>query len=358
MKAHINRYPSGTPKMSLIRSKSNHLIGYPALRQKVHDTLLLGQQRIEREKVRTYWQAGKYILDHLLRNQKRAGYGDLLIEKLAKDIGLDESVLKRIVKFAQTFQIGAARHLLTWAHYRALITVRDEEERRKLEKLAIAKDWPSRALEIQIRNLHWENRVQSSDDEVPQLKPPELGPFYTYKIIRPETIHSRSNELLLDLGFRFTIETDRFEDLKFKPDTIVASVKDSKGRYSIEEAKDAGAESLYTYKAFVERVIDGDTLKVEIDLGFQNRFREIIRLKSIDAPELDTPEGKAAKKFVEDELNDVEFITIKSTRSEKWGRWLGDVFYVHKGDTRKGNALTFLNQLLLDEGHAVRVQAW
>ena len=186
-----------------------------------------------------------------------------------------------------------------------------------------------------------------------QLKLPQLGLFYTYKVIRPETVHSKSNELLLDLGFKFVIELDRFEGVKFKPDTIVASVKDSKGRYSIDAAKGADAGSLYTYKAFVEKVVDGDTLKVEIDLGFQNRFREVIRLKSVDAPELNTPEGKAAKRFVEDQLQDAEFITIKSTRSEKWGRWLGDVFYM-----RKVGGLTFLNQLLLDKGRAVRVQAW
>ena len=66
---------------------------------------------------------------------------------------------------------------------------------------------------------------------------------------------------------------------------------------------------MYVYSAKLERVIDGDTLEVVIDLGF-NIFRKIkIRLKDIDTPEIFRPScekekkhGEDAKKFVEDFL--------------------------------------------------------
>ena len=111
--------------------------------------------------------------------------------------------------------------------------------------------------------------------------------------------------------------------------------------------------SLYNYKAFVERVIDGDTLKLEIDTGFDEQCRETIRLRGIDCPELDTPEGQAAKRFVERELAYCDFIILKSTRTrkEKWGRYLGDIFYTDKAGKQQ-----YLNNRLLETGHAVKVR--
>ena len=60
---------------------------YPTLRKKVHDTLLLGQQRIEEAKVLTYWQAGKLISDHILHYEHRENYGQRIIEQLSEDLG-------------------------------------------------------------------------------------------------------------------------------------------------------------------------------------------------------------------------------------------------------------------------------
>ncbi len=126
------------------------------------------------------------------------------------------------------------------------------------------------------------------------------------------------------------------------------------GGDALAKAEGAAEDVLYTYKAYVEKVLDGDTLKLEFELGFGSRKQETIRLNHIDCPELNTPEGQAAKRFVERELSACEFITVKSvrTRKEKWGRYLGDVFYQKEG---KGK-LVYLNQLLLDKGHAVRVR--
>ena len=125
---------------------------------------------------------------------------------------------------------------------------------------------------------------------------------------------------------------------------------------------------LYTYKAFVKKVIDGDTLKVELDIGFGDWHGETIRLKGIDCPEINKPEGKRAKAFVEEQLEGCEFIIIKSiqTRKEKWGRYLGDIFIPdHRRQTvdhrqsavsSPKSDLIYLNNLLLEKGHAVKVR--
>lgn len=74
-------------------------------------------------------------------------------------------------------------------------------------------------------------------------------------------------------------------------------------------AKELTPEHLFTYKGYVERVIDGDTLKVEIDLGFRNWTRQTLRLRGVDAPEVDTKEGRRAKEFVVGELKNESFVT-------------------------------------------------
>ncbi len=55
---------------------------------------------------------------------------------------------------------------------------------------------------------------------------------------------------------------------------------------------------LYRYRVSVLRVVDADTLEVDVDLGFYTWVRMVkLRLKGIDCPEMSTPEGVAAKEY-------------------------------------------------------------
>ncbi|MFA5168016.1 MAG: DUF1016 N-terminal domain-containing protein [Candidatus Omnitrophota bacterium] len=341
---------------SVMRSFS--IATYAALRKKVEEILLLGQQKIEEAKVRTYWETGRLINEYLRKSETpNQEHGEKVIANLAKDLDYGETVFYRCMEFAEKFPTFAARQKLSWAHYRALIAVPDEKKRFALADRASKGEWTSRDLEIEIRNLNWESRAEALEGKPPSLLSiPVLGPFYTYKVIAPETIHSHVAEPLLDVGFSRTIKLSRFTSRKFPADTIITSFKKVGGSYMLTPNKSKGTNPeslLYTYEAFVERVIDGDTLKLEIDAGFEEQCHETIRLKGIDCPELDTPEGQAAKRFVERELAHCEFITIKSTqtRKEKWGRYLGDVFYTDKFGKQQ-----YLNNVLLEKGHAVRVR--
>ncbi len=54
---------------------------------------------------------------------------------------------------------------------------------------------------------------------------------------------------------------------------------------------------IYTYVAAIEHVIDGDTIELNIDLGFDAWIQEKVRLRGIDTPAITTHRGRMAKKY-------------------------------------------------------------
>src|SRR4030042_2280883 len=89
------------------------------------------------------------------------------------------------------------------------------------------------------------------------------------------------------------------------------------------------AKSTYTYHATLEKVIDGDTLLVNFDLGFFISVKEKVRLIGINAPELNTKKGKEAAAFIEKELNGANLI-VETRKKEKYGRFLAYIYYYKK----------------------------
>ncbi|RLI60433.1 MAG: hypothetical protein DRO67_09050 [Candidatus Asgardarchaeum californiense] len=113
---------------------------------------------------------------------------------------------------------------------------------------------------------------------------------------------------------------------------------------------------LYKYKAKVLRVVDGDTIDVLVDLGFDTFKKERLRLYGIDTPECRTrnlkekEKGLAAKAFVIDKICDKE-IMISTEEKGKFGRYLALVYYKH--DSNDG-LYVCLNEELVEEGYAKR----
>ena len=110
---------------------------------------------------------------------------------------------------------------------------------------------------------------------------------------------------------------------------------------------------MYEYKCKMVKVVDGDTVDVDIDLGFGVWMRDQrIRLYGIDTPESRTSDdqekiyGLAAKDFVVKWTNagDLSLKTFKDDRG-KFGRILGEIWYGGEHN---------VNQLLIDNHHAVR----
>ena len=108
---------------------------------------------------------------------------------------------------------------------------------------------------------------------------------------------------------------------------------------------------MYEYKATIRRVVDGDTVDVTLDLGFNIMYNSRIRLLGIDTPESRTRDleekkrGLAAKDRVKELCPVGSSVTLKTTKDGrgKFGRILGEIFV---GDIN-------VNQQLVSEGHAV-----
>jgi len=89
--------------------------------------------------------------------------------------------------------------------------------------------------------------------------------------------------------------------------------------------------NLYQYRAFVTKVYDGDTITVEIDLGFNSFIKgEKVRLNRINAPEItgNTREkGLLARDYLRSLILEKEILleTIKDKKG-KYGRYLGEIF--------------------------------
>jgi endonuclease YncB( thermonuclease family) len=113
---------------------------------------------------------------------------------------------------------------------------------------------------------------------------------------------------------------------------------------------------LYTFRAQVKEVVDGDTLWVVVDCGFDVWVEQKLRLRDLDAPELETVVGRQARAFVEEALGEVEFVVLSTHRSDKYDRYLADVFH-RPGEQDPQRVLVdglYLNRQLLDEGLARR----
>lgn len=307
---------------------------YPQLRKKVEWTLSSAQDRIRRIRLESYWEAGDAIHRHILENRGRAEYGKEVLLKLAKDLRVDRAVLYRLVQFAREWPkkaIVAPGRQLSWGHYRALLPVKDRRERTAWVRKTLRWGWNTHELRAKIR----EERLKALGPV--SLEEPLLGPFYTYRVVGNEKVPASPGSLFIDLGFTIYRNAAPFKVRGLQEDDLVAIQKNGTVQ------KLSGAEELFTYRAYLERVVDGDTLRVQIDLGLGLTTRQYLRLRGLNAPEKGTPAGERAQAFVERELRNESHLTIKTSRSGKFDRYLSDVFYK--------NGL-YLNQRLLDAGHA------
>jgi len=124
----------------------------------------------------------------------------------------------------------------------------------------------------------------------------------------------------------------------------------------------------YIYQATLERVVDGDTVDIVIDLGFSTFRKERIRLYGIDAPEINTEAGKLAKEFVEGWFRDnpkffVETIVAEGksvSKRDKYGRYLGVIARQYRDLSESDlveSTRNILNSELITSGHA-KARVW
>ena len=111
----------------------------------------------------------------------------------------------------------------------------------------------------------------------------------------------------------------------------------------------------YVYRIkSITKVVDGDTIDANIDLGFDISLTKRIRLAGIDSPESRTTNlkekalGLETKEWLKKTLEDAKDILIKTEKpdsTEKYGRIIGHLF-INGQDTS-------LNNQMIDEGYAL-----
>jgi micrococcal nuclease len=109
---------------------------------------------------------------------------------------------------------------------------------------------------------------------------------------------------------------------------------------------------MYEYTAKLERIVDGDTVDVDIDLGFDIHIKKRVRLYGINAPESRTSDdeekrhGLAAKQRLQELLETAEngefILRTQLDKEGKYGRCLGTIIIGGMN----------VNKTLVQEGHA------
>jgi len=90
-------------------------------------------------------------------------------------------------------------------------------------------------------------------------------------------------------------------------------------------------ENLYHYRGMVTKVYDGDTITVDVDIGFHVSLKgEKFRLYRINTPEVrgdERDQGIISRDWLRERILDKEImlVTVKDKKG-KYGRWLADVW--------------------------------
>ena len=225
-----------------------------------------------------------------------ASESDTFFKRLSADLKLDPALLYRIRQFYRLWPKGVPAiqqaAILSWSHMVELLSIADSKERQFYLKEASIHDWSRDTLRSAIKKNLFEIK------RLPGKKTDSL-------LTRPQN-------------------------------------------------------PLHVYKAIVEKVVDGDTLIARIDLGFdvwvtqRTRFRGINTaetFKTTPIPGATPSRADKAKQFVQDKLSGLEFVVLKSYKTDLYGRYVIDLFY-HPTLSQKEAVYTdgfFLNSQLLDE---------
>lgn len=329
---------------------------YAQLRDAVIAVVVKGRQAIDRAWLETYHETGRLINEHILLFRDRANYGARTYEKLAEDTGISKRTLQECAQFHRYYPI--ARHVaqLGWNRCRLLCQVEDPKRRDALTTQAIKYGWSSGEISERVRS-HNALALASANDAPAHEKPVEL--------LKPRCgvpgllrVVERPDGLGLDLGFKNYADVSNAlshvegPKPKLKAGDIVRWDADG-----LQRIADATPTQLFTYRTTVRKIVDGDTLDVAIALapGFTRDLR--LRLRGLDCPEIETAAGRAAKAYVETLLAVGDAVTLRTTKPDKYDRYLADVF-LPKSSAQSSESSAkedvFLNNALLSTGHAIR----
>ncbi len=357
---------SQSPAVSDLSTDMPEVRDYQALLSRVFQEFQSGivqaQRMLEYARLSTYWNIGKIIREEADSSGPKA-LTDAFYQRFSQDLieqGMDMSddLLKRSVQFQKNYPAFPQNTPLTFTHFLSLMRVEDEKERLRLEQKAVKQGWTTYDLRKEIRALKKKGAVVLVSGGKLVY---ERGIPYTYQICQVTDMKNQKI-LAIDCGFNLCRDLPDTVTQKMESGVTVTSHKNGTEYVLTRNNKRRGMH--YTYPARVLKVVDGDTLDLFIDPGFEEKMKdERVRLRGIDAPEMSAPGGPEAKEFLFNYLAACPVIVVRTTKAsgesagdarEKFGRWLVDIFALPGCDDvmRIAEEGTYVNQLMLDEGLA------
>ena len=264
-----------------------------SLREVSRDNQVSGTVDRERRRTRTYWDMGDQIHQHLLRNQGKPRYAERVISKLANDLEMGKTLLYDILHLRRAFPIFRTCGRLPWSHCGYMLPLATQAEREFYARVAVEMGWSVRQLREEIRRgLYAQAREHGEASYRPQqpILPTQLQPRRGHP---------------------------------------------------------------YTYR-LVSSLPGQGHADLVVDLGPRSWTVERLRLRGIDAERLDTRAGQRARDRVEELIRSVDFVVLSTARTDRYGRYLAEVFCSigvtdPAGVAAKGR---YLNRQLLEEGLA------
>ncbi|MBN2529095.1 MAG: hypothetical protein JXR76_22085 [Deltaproteobacteria bacterium] len=238
----------------------------------------LGVTERQRRLVRVNWLVGRYIVESEQEGEIRARYGSKLIEKLSlkltEDLGLGFS--KRKLEYSRAFyseyEIAQTSAQLSWSHYVALLSVPDKDVRDGLMQRAVDENLTHEAL-LQLVKAHNQQVAQEAGR---RKLVPRKGRLNVCRVIAVE--RETGSRAALDLGFYVTQPLSRARANNFSVGQHVEWL-DEDGGFRLRGIACRIGER-YCYEGYLQKVVDGDTLLVEVLLANGTTLLSRLRLRA------------------------------------------------------------------------------
>jgi endonuclease YncB( thermonuclease family) len=302
---------------------------------RLYDRTLQRKKRKDENLLGDYWQMGVTILAMIGTPGRKEQYGQKNFTHLSHDLtkkygkGFKTRTVRYFRDFASQYQKEELNTALKWSHYRALLSVTDKKERTRLEQRIVKEHLSKDALQ-KIISL---SRKQRQSNTPFTLTPRNATPGI-FKIV---DIDSATECAVVDLGFNVNRALS-LPGVPPIPGTYVTRISPRKfGVVSIQPGE------RYCYTGKLLNVIDGDTVRMRIHLHFDTAIDIPLRLRGVDAMEIDTKEGKRAKSGLEHMLKDQTHLTVYTYHHDRYGRYIADLI------TTDG---TYINRQLVEKGLA------
>lgn len=292
------------------------------IRKEMEHGLKKVEELLERQKVLSYWAIGRKINIYLNTHKMPPGAVGALYDELSRDLEMHHRTLPQCEQFFRYFPKFKPDKDLKWTHYRYLLNIPDAAQRQA---------WIARIKKEKINTTQLRLMLMpaAATDDLPEfdLKKPVRGKLHTYRLLRADEVENFDVPWFVDLGFAGCAEAPPSRAALDNKYIYTSEKVDGVYRLKVTDAK---VSDLFTFRAKLRRLVDADTPILLIDQGFGKWIIERLRLNGIDAPEIGTLAGQRAKKWVEDELKGVENLVVKTYKTDKWDRYLVDVFYLPK----------------------------